>query len=166
MPYLGPIPSVVYVVATRLQQLESGAEVSADVLPRAHVQLRSGLWLAVQASGLTTSSGKRQVAVIVEPAGPSEIAPLIVSAYALTHRETEIAQRVLQGLSTKEIASTLSIPTLTVQQHLKLIVDQVGVRSRRELVSQVFDQHYMPRIKAGASIRANGWFVEPGAALN
>jgi hypothetical protein len=47
-----------------------------------------------------------------------------------------------------------------------LIVDQVGVRSRRELVSQVFDQHYMPRIKAGASIRANGWFVEPGAALN
>jgi DNA-binding CsgD family transcriptional regulator len=106
------------------------------------------------------------MAVIVEPAGASEIAPLIVSAYAMTHRETEIAQQVLQGLSTKEIARTLSISTLTVQQHLKLIFDKVGVRSRRELVSQVFDQQYMPRIRAGASIGASGWFVEPGAALN
>jgi DNA-binding CsgD family transcriptional regulator len=163
--WMGPLPSVVYVVATRLQQLESGAEVSADLMPRARVQLRSGQWLAVQASRLTTSSGKRQMAVIVEPAGASEIAPLIVSAYALTHRETEIAQQVLQGLSTKEIARTLSISTLTVQQHLKLIFDKVGVRSRRELVSQVFDQQYMPRIKAGAAIGASGWFVEP-AALN
>jgi DNA-binding CsgD family transcriptional regulator len=160
--WMGPLPSAVYVVATRLRQLESGADVLPDLMPRARVQLRSGQWLAVQASRLTTSSGRRQVAVIVEPAGASEIAPLIVSAYALTHRETEIAQLVLKGLSTKEIANTLFISPLTVQQHLKIIFDKVGVRSRRQLVSHVFEQQYMPRIKAGAS----GWFAEVATTPN
>lgn len=95
--WMGPLPSVIYVVATRLRQLEIAAEVIPDLMPRARVQLRSGQWLAVQASRLTTSSGGRQIAVIVEPAGPSEIAPPIVSAYSLTDRETEIAQLVLRG---------------------------------------------------------------------
>lgn len=163
--WMGPLPSVVYVVATRLRQLESGSEISPDLMPRARVQLGTGQWLAVQASHLTTSTGRRQIAVIVEPAGPSEIAPLIVSAYALTDRETEIAQLVLQGLSTKEIAAKLFISPLTVQQHLKVIFDKVGVRSRRELVSQVFEQQYRPRLKAGARVGADGWFAE-AAPLN
>jgi DNA-binding CsgD family transcriptional regulator len=164
--WMGPLPSVVYVVATRLRQLETGAEILPDLMPRARVQLRSGQWLAVQASRLTAASGERQIAVIIERAGPGEIAPLIVSAYSLTNRETEIAQLVLQGHSTKEIARALFISPLTVQQHLKLIFDKVGVRSRRALVSQVFEQQYMPRIKARASVAASGWFADASRALN
>lgn len=164
--WMGPLPSVVYVVATRLRQLETATEVVPDLMPRARVQLNSGRWLAVQASRLTRSGGGRQIAVIMELAGQSEIAPLIISAYSLTERETEIAQLVLKGLSTKQIAAALFISPLTVQQHLKVIFDKVGVRSRRELVSQVFEQQYMPRIKSGAVIGASGWFVEPAAALN
>jgi DNA-binding CsgD family transcriptional regulator len=158
--WMGPLPNSVYAVASRLRQLESADEVLPDLMPRACVQLPSGQWLAVQASRLSNSDGRRQVAIILEPAGPSEIAPLIVSAYSLTDRETEIAQLVLQGFSTKEIASTLFISPLTVQQHLKVIFDKTGVRSRRELVSRIFEQQYWPRIKSGAGIGPDGWFAE------
>lgn len=164
--WMGPLPQSVYAVVTRLRQLESDEQIPADLVPRARVRLGSGRWLSVQASRLTTSGGRRQVAVIIEPAGATAIAPLIVSAYSLTSREREIAGLVLQGLSTKEIASTLFISPGTVQQHLKTIFDKVGVRSRRELVSQIFGQQYLPRLKAGQGPGPDGWFAEAAARIN
>ena len=66
-----------------------------------------------------------------------------MSAHQLTPREGEITQLVLQGFSTAEIADKLCITPNTVQDYLKSIFDKVGVRSRRELVAQLFHQHYL-----------------------
>src|SRR5919109_1167773 len=63
----------------------------------------------------------RRVAVIVEPAHPARIAPLLMSAYGLTGREQEVTRLVLQGNSTSEIAQRLVVSANTVQQHLKSI---------------------------------------------
>jgi DNA-binding CsgD family transcriptional regulator len=164
--WMGPLPNAVYAVSTRLRQLESEQEILPDLMPRVRVRLASGQWLSVQGSWLSATGGRRQVAVIIEPAGPTEIAPLIVSAYSLTEREREIAGLVLQGLSTKEIAATLVISPTTVQQHLKMIFDKIGVRSRRQLVSQIFDQQYFPRMRAGQGIGPNGWFTEAASQVN
>jgi len=46
-----------------------------------------------------------------------------------------------------------------VRDHFKAIFDKVGVRSRRELVSQVFTQHYQPRMTTGQELDADGWFT-------
>ena len=39
------------------------------------------------------------------------------------------------------------------------LFDKVGVRSRRELVGQVFAQHYGPRMASGQEPNADGWFA-------
>ena len=90
---------------------------------------------------------RRRVAVIVEPAQPARITPLLMSAYGLTEREQELTRLVLRGHSTGEIAETLVISPFTVQQHLKSVFDKTGVRSRRDLVGKVFFAHYEPRLR-------------------
>ena len=100
------------------------------------------------------------MAVIFEEARPSEIAPLIADAYGLTKkRESEITRLVLRGLSTAEVSEELHITPNTVRDHFKSIFDKVGVRSRRELVGQVFAQHYQPRMATGQEPNADGWFA-------
>jgi DNA-binding CsgD family transcriptional regulator len=93
------------------------------------------------------TGGARRVAVIVEPAHPARIAPLLMSAYGLTEREQDVTRLVLQGDSTAEIAERLVVSVHTVQQHLKSVFDKTGVRSRRDLVGKVFFAHYEPRLR-------------------
>lgn len=78
--------------------------------------------------------------MIIEPARPAEIAPLIVQAYGLSGRERQVTQLILEGLSTREIADRLFISVHTVQDHLKAIFDKVDVHSRRELVARCGDR--------------------------
>ena len=108
---------------------------------------------------LSDSSAQGQTAVTLEVAQPVEIAPLIVQAYDLSRRESEIVQSVLRGLSTTEMAHAFHISSNTVQDHLKAIFEKVGVRSRRELVGRLFAQHYQPQIAAGRGLDRNGWFT-------
>jgi DNA-binding CsgD family transcriptional regulator len=110
------------------------------------------------------------VAVIVEPAHPARIAPLLMAAYGLTEREQELTRLVLQGLSTTEIAGRLAVTPQTVQQHLKSVFDKTGVRGRRELVGRVFFAHYEPRLRdnerratAGRPLRGGPLTRPPGA---
>ena len=101
-----------------------------------------------------------RIAVIVEPAPPLEAGAIALRAYGLTPRELEVAALVLQGFSTAEIAAQLVVSELTVQQHLKGVFEKAGVRSRRELVSEVFRSQYWSRMMTGSKPSPQGWFVE------
>lgn len=152
----GELPGIVHSVAYRaLLAARGGASTGA----RARVPVRGGPWIVLHGSVVGDPADGR-TAVILEPATGPELAPLIVAAYALTQRERDVAQLVLQGLSTAEIARRLCLSEYTVQDHLKAIFDKVGVRTRRELVAQIFFQHYVPRLHEGTRISSSGWFAE------
>jgi DNA-binding CsgD family transcriptional regulator len=160
VPGGGKLPQAVYTVATQLQALERTQSAPASVLPRARVRTRAGQWLALHGSRLSSMSSVGPIAVILEPARPAEVASLTLLAYALTEREAQVAQLVLKGNSTEDIAEALTISELTVQQHLKAIFDKVGVRSRRDLVAQVFARHYWPRNAGGMGVSPGSWSAD------
>lgn len=153
------VPYAVSAVVGRMLALEKGQDGQLDLPPRVRLRTASGHWLVLHASRLAGQRAQGQIAVIVEVARPAEVAPLIVQAYDLSKRESEILQLVVRGLSTAEMAEAFHISCNTVQDHLKAIFERVGVRSRRELVGHLFAQHYQPLIAAGHSLGRNGWFT-------
>ena len=153
------LPSAIPGVVARLQEIERNNEIYPDLLPKVRLRTASGHWLVLHASRLSGPSAQAQIAVIFEVARPAEIAPLIVQAYDLSKRESEIMQSVLRGVSTAEISTTFQISSNTVQDHLKSIFDKVGVHSRRELVGQLFAQQYQPRLASGRGLDVKGWFT-------
>ena len=154
------LPDAVYAVAARLLALERGVRTPPpNLMPSIRLRTASGRWLVLHGSRLRAAQSEGRIAVIFEEARPVEIAPLIADAYGLTKREAEITQLVLRGLSTAEVSRQLHITPNTVRDHFKAIFDKVGVRSRRELVGQVFAQHYQPRMAAGQEPGADGWFT-------
>jgi DNA-binding CsgD family transcriptional regulator len=76
--------------------------------------------------------------VVLEPARPDQVAPVIARAAGLSPRDREVAMLVLQGHGTDQIAERLFISPWTIRDHLKAIFDKTGVRSRRDLASEVF----------------------------
>jgi DNA-binding CsgD family transcriptional regulator len=159
-PSSSELPEAVYAVAARLLALERGSgHAPPDLMPRTRLRTASGRWLVLHASRLRAADTEGRIAVIFEEARPAEIAPLIVDAYGLTKREGEITKLVLRGLSTAEVSGELHITPNTVRDHFKAIFDKVGVRSRRELVGQVFAQQYQPRMATSHELDADGWFT-------
>ncbi len=152
------LPLAVQAVADKLRALEGDALQAASAIPYVRLRTRAGRWLALHASRLSHAAG--QIAVIIELATPNDIAPFVLQAYALTAREQELALLVLKGRSTEEIATQLSISALTIQQHLKSIFDKVGVRSRRDLVAQVFARSYWPTVAADQGMAPEQWSSE------
>ena len=137
-------PSILAVAGRALRTVEN-PDTPGEVAV-ARVLSREGRWIVLHGAALV-AGGARRVAVIVEPAHPARIAPLLMAAYGLTQREQEITRLVLSGDSTGEIADRLFVSPHTVQQHLKSIFEKTGVRSRRELVGRVFFGHYEPRLR-------------------
>jgi DNA-binding CsgD family transcriptional regulator len=141
----GRLPSVVHAVAGRALRTAQSRDDPGEVA-LARVLSRSGTWIILHGTSLV-ASGARRAAVIVEPAHPARITPLLMSAHGLTDREQEVTRLVLRGDSTSQIAEHLVVSPHTVQEHLKKIFEKTGVRSRRELVGKVFFAHYEPRLR-------------------
>jgi DNA-binding CsgD family transcriptional regulator len=139
------LPTAVLAVAGRAARSATGTDDPAEVAV-ARVLTRSGRWVVLHGVPLAASHSQR-VAVIVEPAHPSRIAPLLMSAYGLTEREQQLTRLVLQGYSTIEIADHLVISVHTVQGHLRSVFTKTGVRARRDLVTKIFFSHYEPRLR-------------------
>ena len=145
----GRLPPSLLAVAGRALRTAEHPDAPGEVA-FARVLSPAGRWMLLHGAALV-ANGARRIAVIIEPAHPARISPLLMSAYGLTEREQDVTRLVLQGNATVEIAASLHVSAATVQQHLKSIFEKTGVRSRRELVGKVFFAHYEPRVRDNES---------------
>ena len=139
------LPSAVLAVAQRALRTAGGDDVPGEIA-LARVLSTTGRWVVLHGASLV-SDGSRRAAVIIEPAHPARIAPLLMAAYGLSEREQDVTCLVLQGESTAEIAERLFLSAHTVQDYLKRVFEKTEVRSRRELLGKVFFAHYESRLR-------------------
>jgi DNA-binding CsgD family transcriptional regulator len=161
-----PVPTeskMVQAVAARARALRPGQD-PLGAGARSRVRTASGDWLLLYGTRLAGGGGSQageasgRTAVIIQSAAPNEVAPLVALAYGLTERESQVARLCLQGHSTKQVAQALHVSPYTVQDHLKSVFDKTGVRTRGELVGQVFLEHLVPRWEALAD-PPPGWLA-------
>jgi DNA-binding CsgD family transcriptional regulator len=126
------LPLAVYAAAARLSRIEQLPDRSAA--PTVRVRTRAGQWLIIHAARLDGPGG-RQTGIVFQPASPTQLSSLFLSTYGLTPAQQRVAGLVLQGHSTRQIASELHISANTVQEHMTAVFDKAGVRSRRELAA-------------------------------
>ncbi|MGE0299796.1 MAG: LuxR C-terminal-related transcriptional regulator, partial [Pseudonocardia sp.] len=149
-PFGLQVPVWVLVTAGRARQsLAAGGDGSV----RTRVRSRNGRWLVGHASATRDADGAPAgTAVVIEPASPAAMAPVVVEAYGLTEREQEITSRISRGAGTGEIARALHLSPHTVRDHVKAILAKVGVSSRGELVSTLYLDHFEPAHVAGIHV--------------
>ena len=122
------LPSAVVSVVTRARAIMDGG---ADGPPRTRVRTATGHWVAVHASPM--SDHPRSFAVVLEPARPAEVLPIIGQAHQLTAREQEVFTLLLRGTPDKQIAQELVVSAHTAREHVRNVQRKLGVRSRNEL---------------------------------
>jgi DNA-binding CsgD family transcriptional regulator len=143
------LPTAVQVLLSALQRSLEAEPGHTPVMPRLRARSRSGRWLALHAAfSEATDTRPAERLVVIAPAPAQELIWLGMSAYGLSSREEEVVKLVVAGLSTKQISDRLFIAEHTVQRHLSNIFEKVGVRSRRDLVKQLFFEQVLPKVGA------------------
>lgn len=122
-------------VAFQAHARERLAEAGRVVRPaRARMPLADGTWLLVEADPLTGTAEGR-TALTLRPAGRAELLPLQLALHGLTPREAQVAEGLVDGRTSTEIASSLGVSRHTVRDHTKAAYAKAGVHSRAELTA-------------------------------
>jgi DNA-binding CsgD family transcriptional regulator len=114
--------------------------------------------VSVHATAVTGVEGA--TALVLERPRPIVLTNLIISAYGFTPREREVAELVLRGLTTKQLARDLSISDYTVQDHLKAIFAKTGVASRGDLSWALYARFYLPPVSEDATPSPYGFYLD------
>ncbi|WP_090736117.1 LuxR C-terminal-related transcriptional regulator [Paenibacillus sp. Mc5Re-14] len=134
----GELPASVRAVS--LRALSTSTAPARLCIPSADAETP---WVTIRATllqGGREHMGEKQLAVWFEPAKATDMLPLMAEIYSWTERERQLVRLIVQGFSTKELASALHITAYTVQDHLKAIFLKTEVSSRRELVWKVYSR--------------------------
>jgi DNA-binding CsgD family transcriptional regulator len=150
----------VYAIAGTTRAALAGAQVQPGAsLPSSVVRTPGGTWLVLHGARLGDSR-RGEVAVFIQRAHPTLVAPLLLKAYGLTPREQEVAQLVLRGATTAQAAQRLGISAHTVGDHLKAIFEKTGARTRGELSATLFFGEHLPRIQERVAVGDDASFVD------
>jgi len=144
--------------ATRTAIAAAGAA-GTKALPSSVVKTPAGTWLVLH-GGLLGSPRSGQVAVFIQRAHATLVAPLLLKAYGLTPREQEVTQLILRGATTIQASQRLTISPHTVSDHMKSIFEKTGARTRGELSATLFFGEHLPRIQDRVPVGDDASFID------
>jgi DNA-binding CsgD family transcriptional regulator len=152
-------PSVHAVASATRRMMATRDQLGGGALPSAVVNAPSGNWLVLHGA-LLGDPASQGIAVFIQRAHPTLIAPLMLRAYGLTPREQEVTQLVLRGATTAQAAQRLVISPHTVTDHIKSIFEKTGARTRGELSATLFFGEHLPRIQHQVAIGDDASFID------
>jgi DNA-binding CsgD family transcriptional regulator len=127
----GDVTSTLYAVAIGASRRDRAT---------ARVRLTDGRWLLLQGGRMHgAANDSPPVTVSLMPAPRSELTSLLLRLHGLSARQREVAQLLISGLRTDQIAARLHISPHTLHDHVKAIFTKVGVQGRAELMALVSD---------------------------
>lgn len=134
-------------------------EAPRGALPSAALKTPAGTWLVLHGAliGAPRSGG---VAVFIQRAHPTLVAPLLLKAYGLSDREREVVQMTLRGATAAQAAHGLGISVHTVNDHMKSIFEKTGARTRGELSASLFFGEHLPRIQGLVPLGDDASFID------
>ena len=136
------LPGEAYVVGARARARAAGLPGPAPV---ARTRARSGQWLTLRADCSRDTAGVTvSTAIVIEPSRSNELLPLFVAAHGLSPREETVLAELVKGSTTQETARAVGLSPHTVRDHVKSLHEKVGVRSRAELVRELYRLQYAP----------------------
>jgi DNA-binding CsgD family transcriptional regulator len=152
-------PAIHAVASATRNAIAAPVEGAGSALPSSPVKTSGGSWLVLHGA-LLGDVRSQAVAVFIQRAHPTLVAPLLLQAYGLTAREREVAQLLLRGATTIQVARRLVISRHTVADHLKSIFEKVGARTRGELSATLFFGEHLPRIEGRVPVGDDASFVD------
>ena len=127
-------PTAVLAVAARVRSLRTARPLPGEE-PRVRMRAPTGEWVTISGAPLNGASVLSGAIAVTLAGSGAEAGNLLLDACGLTARERELTSLVLEGFSNREIAERLFLSPYTVGDHLKAILEKVGMHSKRELIA-------------------------------
>ncbi|HET6988335.1 MAG TPA: helix-turn-helix transcriptional regulator [Kribbella sp.] len=106
----------------------------------ARVRLTDGRWLLAQGGRMHGAPNVSEgVTVTLVQAPRPDLTSLVLRLHALSARQREVAELLISGPRTDQIAARLHISHNTLHDHVKAIFAKLGVQGRAELMALVSD---------------------------
>ena len=126
--------------ASRIRLMLFSEQLSNGSVPVAKFQSgrRTYFCRSFRVNGMTNGDSQAALAVLLERTSAKSAASLaqLSGRFHLTTREQEVAQFLLQGLTSKEIGVRMQISPNTVKAFLRLIMVKMGVSTRSAIVGK------------------------------
>jgi DNA-binding CsgD family transcriptional regulator len=152
--------SSIHAVASATRTMIAVADAAGTMtLPKSVVKTPAGRWLVLH-GGFLGAPDSEEVAVFIQRAHPTLVAPLLLKAYGLTAREQEVTQLILRGATTIQAAQRLMISPHTISDHLKSIFDKTDARTRGELSAKLFFSEHLHRIQERVPVGHDASFID------
>jgi DNA-binding CsgD family transcriptional regulator len=127
-------------VAGRMREafLSEPLHAGPALLSRIQSGRRTYVCRSFQLSGMGNGASQASRAVLLERRARSASLLKVSEKFRLTAREHEVAQLLLQGLTSKEIGLRMQISPNTVKAFLRLMMVKMGVSTRSGILGKAF----------------------------